>query len=80
MSGKQKKKKKKRAAVATKPKKLKPLYALKLFTKDRVLIDVIHHANFDMLQIEGMELSHEAKCFWEIYDLYGRYIDGSFKT
>ena len=83
MSGKQKKKKKKAAtATRVKPKKIKkikPLYSLKLITKDKILLDVIHHYNFDMLMMEGMERSHEEKCYWEIYDLYGKYIDGSFR-
>ena len=77
-----KKKKKKKKTVATRVKKatkIKPLYALKLITKDKVLLDVIHHSNYDMLMMEGMELSHEEKCYWEIYDIYGRYIDGSFR-
>ena len=62
-----------------KAKKIRPLYALKLVDKDKVLLDVVHHPNFDMLMMEGMERAHEEKCYWEIYDIYGRYIDGSFR-
>ena len=82
MSGKQKKKKKISVAVKVKPKKvkkIKPLYVLKLITKDKTLLEVIHSPNFEFLLLEGMDLAHESKCYWEIYDLYGRYIDGSFR-
>lgn len=75
MSGKKKSKKKK----TVDKKKIKPLYVLKIVGKNRELFQVVHHHDFTFLQLEAMDLVREHdEAYWEIYNTFGRYIDGSF--
>jgi hypothetical protein len=55
------------------------LYLLCIRDKFGIVLDIVPHTNYDTLLMEGMELSKEKKATWEIYNSYGRMIDGSTK-
>jgi len=54
------------------------LYILTVKNKDRLVLEVIPHYDYEHLMLEGMELAKEYEGYWEIIDSRGKYIDGTF--
>lgn len=44
-----------------------------------IVLDIIPNDDYDILILEGMDRVHGLPHTWEIYDTYGRYIDGNKK-
>ncbi len=59
-------------------KKTRKLYILTIKNKEREVLDVIVHYDYEHLMLEGMELVKEKSAYWEIMDSFGKYIDGTF--
>lgn len=73
-----KKKNQKQRKKAKTIRKTRKLYILTVKNKDRVVLEIITHYNYEILMLEGMELAREHKGYWEIMDSFGNYIDGTF--
>lgn len=63
-----------------KKKKSKNRFYLLVIKSQLGLIDeIISHSDYDILLLEGQERAKKIIGFWEIFDTYGRYIDGNIK-
>jgi len=73
-----KKKNQRQRKKAKTTRKTRKLYILTVKNKDRFVLEVIPHYDYEHLMLEGMQLAREHEGYWEIIDSTGRYIDGTF--
>lgn len=52
-------------------------WLLSIKDKNGIVVDVIPHSDYDTLILEGMERAKEVQGIWEIFNAYGRLVDGS---
>ena len=60
--------------------KTRKLYILTVKNKDKFVLEVIPHYDYNHLMLEGMRLATDHEGYWEIMDAFGHFIDGSFNT
>lgn len=73
-----KKKNQRQRKRAKKIRKTRKLYILSIKNKNRVVLRVISHYDYNHLMLEGMELASDLGSYWEIIDSSGKFIDGTF--
>lgn len=52
-------------------------WLLSIKDKNGIVVDVIPHSDYDTLLLEGMDRAKEVNGYWEIFNSYGRLVDGS---
>jgi hypothetical protein len=53
-------------------------YLLCIRDKAGMVLEIVPHSSYDTLMLEGQDRSKALKGSYEIFDAYGRLIDGNF--